>query len=48
MTLINHTHDPAARSWVSTANGHAEFAIQNLPYAEFRPRAGASAGRNGH
>ena len=34
MTL-NHTHDPAARSWVASANGHADFPIQNLPYAVF-------------
>lgn len=30
-TGIDHTHDPAARSWVESANGHAEFPIQNLP-----------------
>jgi len=47
MQLTNHTHDPAARSWVSTANGHAEFAIQNLPYAEFRTRAGQGGLRGG-
>ena len=29
MTItLNHTHDPAARSWVASANGHADFPIQ--------------------
>ncbi|WP_439588994.1 fumarylacetoacetase [Hydrogenophaga sp.] len=31
--LIDHTHDPAATSWVTSANGHAGFPIQNLPLA---------------
>jgi fumarylacetoacetase len=26
-----NTHDPAARSWVPTANGHEDFPLQNLP-----------------
>lgn len=30
---IDHTHDPAALSWVSGANGHPDFPIQNLPLA---------------
>ena len=34
-TILNHTHDPAARSWLASANGHADFPIQNLPYAMF-------------
>lgn len=33
---LNETHDPALRSWVSSANGHSDFPIQNLPYASFR------------
>ena len=32
---VNHTHSPAARSWLASANGHADFPIQNLPYAMF-------------
>ena len=38
MNAINPTHDPAARSWVTSANGHADFPIQNLPYAVFTER----------
>jgi fumarylacetoacetase len=30
-TQLDHTHDPAAQSWVQSANGHAEFPVQNLP-----------------
>ncbi len=33
---MNHTHDPGAKSWLVSANGHADFPIQNLPLAEFR------------
>ena len=38
MTEMNHTHDPAARSWLDSANGHADFPVQNLPYAVFSER----------
>lgn len=34
----DETHDPQLRSWVSDANGHADFPIQNLPLGMFRPR----------
>jgi fumarylacetoacetase len=38
---IDFTHDPALRSWVSSANdGATDFPLQNLPYARFR-RAGS-------
>jgi fumarylacetoacetase len=34
---LNHTHDPAARSWVSSADAlTSDFPIQNLPFAVFR------------
>lgn len=33
---IDHTHDPAAYSWLGSANGHRSFPIQNLPFAVFR------------
>ena len=37
MTTLDHTHDPAARSWVASANAPgADFPIQNLPFAVFR------------
>ncbi len=33
----NHTHDPAATSWLSAANARGcDFPIQNLPFAVFR------------
>ena len=35
LVLLNHTHSPAARSWVASANAHADFPIQNLPFAVF-------------
>jgi fumarylacetoacetase len=36
--VIDETHDPALASWVASAQGHADFPIQNLPYAIFAPR----------
>jgi len=34
---LNHTHDPAARSWVESADAlTSDFPIQNLPFAVFR------------
>ncbi len=50
MSGLDATHDPALRSWVETANGHADFPIQNLPFGIFspagdpRPRAGVAIG----
>ncbi len=39
MSSTDHTHDPAAQSWVASANEAAcDFAIQNLPYGAFRRR----------
>jgi fumarylacetoacetase len=35
---LDQTHDPALRSWLASANGHADFPIQNLPLGVFRPR----------
>ncbi len=48
MTL-DATHDPARSSWVASANGHADFPIQNLPLGVFSPpdggpRAGVTIG----
>jgi fumarylacetoacetase len=34
---LDETHDPARRSWVTSANGHADFPIQNLPFGVFSP-----------
>jgi fumarylacetoacetase len=39
---LNETHNPALRSWVTSANtGTTDFPIQNLPFGVFR-RAGTS------
>jgi fumarylacetoacetase len=44
-SLLDHTHDPARRSWVESANADAaDYPIQNLPLGVFRPaRAGGAA-----
>jgi fumarylacetoacetase len=34
---LDETHDPARRSWIASAQGHAEFPIQNLPFGVFSP-----------
>lgn len=42
--IIDHTHDPRAESWVSSANHwSAEFPIQNLPLGVFSPGGEAAA-----
>ena len=41
---VDHTHDAALQSWVSSANGHADFPIQNLPLGVFSPLAGSPRG----
>ena len=41
---IDHTHDPSLQSWVTSANGHPDFPIQNLPFGVFGPLAGAPRG----
>ncbi len=44
MSHIDHTHDPAAQSWVASANApDTDFPLQNLPYGLFR-RAGSNDG----
>ncbi len=41
MNALDHTHDPAAQSWVASANQDGcEFPLQNLPYARARRHAG--------
>jgi fumarylacetoacetase len=42
--MIDETHDPARRSWVETANGHAMFPPQNLPVGIFNPPGGTRRG----
>ncbi|SER20162.1 fumarylacetoacetase [Sphingobium sp. YR768] len=38
----DETHDPALTSWVDSANGHADFPIQNLPFGIFSPADGGA------
>jgi fumarylacetoacetase len=42
--MIDETHSPARRSWVASANQHADFPIQNLPLCVFAPPGGAARG----
>lgn len=47
--LLDATHNPELRSWVASADGHADFPIQNLPFGIFSPpdggpRAGVAIG----
>jgi fumarylacetoacetase len=47
--MIDATHDPKLTSWVTSANGHRDFPIQNLPFGLFSPaneapRAGIAIG----
>ncbi|MDP3654456.1 MAG: fumarylacetoacetase [Rhodoferax sp.] len=45
---INATHDPALRSWVTSANAaDTDFPIQNLPFGRFRRVGSAEAFRIG-
>ncbi len=44
---LDHTHDPAARSWLESANGHADFPIQNLPLGVFSSLAHHDRRRGG-
>lgn len=45
---LNHTHDPAARSWLASANEPgSDFPIQNLPFGVFRHRGADEAFRGG-
>ncbi|MBB4041792.1 fumarylacetoacetase [Microvirga flocculans] len=44
MAQLDQTHDPKLESWVQSANGHADFPIQNLPFGVFSPRNGGARG----
>jgi fumarylacetoacetase len=47
-SVLNATHDPALKSWVDSANDpHANFPIQNLPFAVFRRAGSGEAFRGG-
>ena len=40
--MIDETHSPQRRSWVASANQHADFPIQNLPLGIFTPPQGGA------
>jgi fumarylacetoacetase len=42
--MTDDTHRPGRRSWVASANDHADFPIQNLPLGVFTPPPGAARG----
>ncbi|HEX4260392.1 MAG TPA: fumarylacetoacetase [Acetobacteraceae bacterium] len=42
--MTDPTLDPALRSWVSSAQGHRDFPIQNLPLGVFSPAGGGPRG----
>jgi fumarylacetoacetase len=44
MSSIDETHDPGRASWVTSAHGHTEFPIQNLPFGVFSPAGGSPRG----
>ncbi|HET9397459.1 MAG TPA: fumarylacetoacetase [Sphingomicrobium sp.] len=49
MIALDETHDPGRLSWIESANGHADFPIQNLPLGVFsvgnvEPRIGVAIG----
>jgi fumarylacetoacetase len=41
--MIDQTHDAGLDSWVESANGHADYPIQNLPLCSFTAGARGSA-----
>ena len=46
--MLNETHDPGVKSWVSSANDPGtDFPLQNLPFGSFRPRGTNEASRVG-
>lgn len=45
---LDHTHDPAARSWLASAQAEGcDFPVQNLPFAVFRGAGSSEAFRGG-
>ena len=39
-SFIDDTHDASRKSWVESANGHAVFPLQNLPFGVFSTDSG--------
>lgn len=44
MPALDETHAPDLSSWVASAEGHADFPIQNLPLGVFSREDGARRG----
>ena len=44
MSELDETHDPEAVSWVTSANGHPDFGLANLPFGIFRTPGGSPRG----
>jgi fumarylacetoacetase len=44
MSALDQTHDVHRRSWVVSANDHADFPIQNLPFGIFSPKGAGPRG----
>ncbi len=44
MPDLDHTHDPELTSWIASAQGHADFPIQNLALGVFSPAGGRPRG----
>lgn len=42
--MIDQTHDAKQQSWVTSAQGHAVFPLQNLPFGVFSPKGGEPRG----
>src|SRR5882757_10650934 len=42
--MMDTTHDMRLPCWVTSANGHEQFPIQNLPVGIFAPRGGRPRG----
>ena len=42
--MIDDTHAASRTSWVTSANGHPAFPIQNLPLGIFSPPGGSARG----
>src|SRR5260370_4139458 len=42
--MVDDTNSAVRRSWVASANGHPDFAIQTLPLGVFAPPGGAARG----
>ena len=48
MNVLDHTHDPVARSWVESANAtNTDFPIQNLPFCVFKRKQSNEVFRGG-